>query len=125
VGMSNKREPIDSLAFLFERQKEFQKEVTGLELPIDSVQWYSYHTNAMAEELGELLKADKRWKTHRNAAYDPKNKLEEIADIFITAMNISMFSGFTPQEVAMMINSKIRENKEKLKNAREQDDNNS
>ena len=67
------------------------------------------------EELGELMKSDKRWKTHRNARYEPEEKLDEIADVFITAMNISMYSGFSADEVAKAIAKKIAENTEKLK----------
>lgn len=96
---------------IFNKQVDYQKQVTGLEqIPVDSVKWYSYHMAAMQEELGEILKADKRWKTHRNVAYDPQNKLEEIADAFITILNIAMFSGFSNEDLTNAVNSKIKEN---------------
>ena len=64
----------------------------------------------MVEELGEVMKADKRWKTHRNHRYEPDEKLDEIADVFITAMNISIHSGFTAEDIEKAISNKIKEN---------------
>jgi NTP pyrophosphatase (non-canonical NTP hydrolase) len=111
------------LSTLFEAQSAFQKKVTGIDLPQDDVKWFQYHTNAMTEEMGELLKSDKRWKTHRNTNYDPMNKLEEIADVFITTMNIALFSGFCAADVSDAILKKILENVCKLR--RNSDDSNS
>lgn len=100
---------------LFDLQEDFQKLVTGKEeVIVDDVHWAQYHITAMSEELGEVLKADKRWKTHRNTNYDPANKLEEIADCFITIMNIAMFSGFNDIDIAGAIVLKIEENTNKF-----------
>jgi NTP pyrophosphatase (non-canonical NTP hydrolase) len=108
-----------ALTAIFEKQEQFQSEVTGIkQLPTDNVSWFSYHTNAMLEEMGEVLKADKRWKTHRNHEYNPENKLEEIADVFITAINISIFSGFSGEDIELAILKKIEENTRKLENER-------
>lgn len=93
----------------------FDPDVVPGSLPLDEPGWYSYHVNAMTEEMGELMKADKRWKTHRNVHYDPVNKLEELADVMITAMNLAIFSGFTAEELSSAINWKIQENFIKLK----------
>jgi len=99
----------------FEKQIEFQKEITNLvQIPTDSTQWYSYHMLAMQEEMGEVLKADKRWKTHRNTRYMPHEKLKELADIYITLMNITMFSEFSYEQLIEAANSKIEENTKKL-----------
>ena len=91
--------------------------VTGLATPTDDVKWFQYHITAMNEELGEVLKADKRWKTHRNAFYDPENKLEELADVFVTAINLALFSGVGAEEMLNAICAKISENTKKLKEA--------
>lgn len=108
--------PSDTLSSLFEMQQEFQKFVTAKEtLPCDDTHWFSYHIQAMVEELGEVLKADKRWKTHRNTNYEPSNKLEEISDVFITAINLAVFSGFGAEQVYETINNKICENFIKVK----------
>ena len=76
-----------------------------------------YHTLAMMEELGEVLKADKRWKTHRNERFVKEEKLDEIADIFITAMNMAMYSGFDDRTVLNAIEKKISENEVRLEQA--------
>ena len=111
-GKTNK-----NLQELFNKQIEFQKKVTELqELPADSPQWYSYHMLAMLEELGEVLKADKRWKTHRNHRFVPDEKLEEVADIFITIMNICIFSNIEHSELVQAVDRKISENMLKLEN---------
>lgn len=107
---------------LFNLQSEFQYKITELKLPLDDVAWFQYHMSAMQEELGEVLKADKRWKTHRNIHYDPGNKLEELADVFITAMNLALYSGFTADAIKLAITAKIFENNEKLKMSRGESD---
>lgn len=102
---------------LYEMQIDYQEKIVDLVcLPQDKLEWFSYHIQAMVEELGELMKADKRWKTHRNIRYEPKEKLVEIADIFITSMNIAIFSGITSEQLVEAIISKIQENTEKLQN---------
>lgn len=108
-----------SFAEMYKKQVEFQKKILkekGEEwqyLPADSVHWASYHIQAMVEEMGEVMKADKRWKTHRNTNYDRGEKLDEIADMFITMMNVAIFSGFYPLEVQLAILSKIDKNDER------------
>jgi NTP pyrophosphatase (non-canonical NTP hydrolase) len=103
----------------FDKQIDFQKEIIKKyqshimdhrDLPIDNPELFQYHMTAMVEELGEVLKADKRWKTHRNDAYDPENKLEEIADVFITAINVCIFSGYDSSKIMDKVNSKILDN---------------
>ena len=62
------------------------------------------------------MKADKRWKTHRNHRYEPEEKLDEIADVFITAMNIAIHSGFSDEDIEEAISNKISENYARLIN---------
>lgn len=95
-------------------QVHFQEVITGVKCPGDNLTQFSYHIQAMVEELGEVMKADKRWKTHRNHRYEPEEKLDEIADVFITAMNIAIHSGFTAEEIEKAIATKINENYERL-----------
>lgn len=79
------------------------------ELPIDEPKLASYHIQQLVSEIGEVLDADKRWKNFRNDFYNRDAKLEELADCFIVLMNISMFSGFSANEVYNAISSKIEE----------------
>lgn len=111
----------DSFLSLYELQQSFQKLITNEDVPIDSIRWFTYHMAAMQEELGEVLKADKRWKTHRNAHYDRDNKLEEIADVFVTALNLAMFSGFDSDTLYDAIATKIKVNFKKLEETRKHD----
>lgn len=78
-----------------------------VELPMDSVSLSSYHIQQLVSEVGEVLTADKRWKSHRQDNYDSQNKLEEIADCFIVMMNIAMFSGFDGDDVTAAITEKL------------------
>lgn len=103
---------------LYEMQTQFQQILVdncmyggGREeikpLPSDIKENFSYHIQAMVEELGELLREDKRWKNYRNDNYNRENKLNELCDCFITLMNISIFSGFTEEELKKSIKEKI------------------
>lgn len=114
TGKINKELTTSSFQLLYGLQQVFQHTVTGLEVPVDNVNWFQYHMTAMTEELGEVLKADKRWKTHRNVFYDPANKLEELADVFVTAMNLAIFSGFDADQMLEAISAKLSENIKKL-----------
>lgn len=106
---------------LFEKQMLFQKKVfenfgyngrtlNDVELPNDVPDVSSYHMLALMEEVGELVKSDKRWKNYRNTKFDKENKLEELCDCFITLMNIAMFSGITSDKLYDAIMAKIDEN---------------
>lgn len=77
------------------------------EIPCDKPRLVSYHIQQLISEIGEILDADKRWKSFRNNKYDKRAKLEEIADCFIVLMNIAMFSGFSAEQVLDAINAKL------------------
>lgn len=109
IGMNNR-----TFEMSYDSQIAFQKEITGAQCPSDNLTQFSYHVQAMVEELGEVMKADKRWKTHRNERYVPEEKLDEIADVFITAMNIAIHSGFAAFEIEQAISKKIDENYKRL-----------
>ena len=98
----------------YDSQVRFQEGITGLQCPGDNLHQFSYHVQAMVEELGEVMKADKRWKTHRNTRYEPEEKLDEIADVFITAMNMAIHSGFSAGAIEEAIEKKINENFHRL-----------
>lgn len=114
--------------FLYNLQKKFQEEVCNKigyydekisELPTNNVRAYQYHCMCLLEELGELVKSDKRWKNFRNDKYDKDNKLEEIADCFIVLYNICLFSGFSDKEIEQAIFDKILGNFDRIyKNAK-------
>lgn len=108
-----------SVKEIYKKQIEFQKTVVkdencDCELPKDDVDWFVYHVAAMVEELGEVMKADKRWKTHRNKRYEKEEKMDEIADVAITAMNMAIFSGMTADEFESCLEKKIKENMKRM-----------
>lgn len=105
---------MNNFAQSYTNQTHFQEAITGAKCPGDNLTQFSYHIQAMVEELGEVMKADKRWKTHRNERYESAEKLDEIADVFITAMNIAIHSGFTAEAIEGAISRKISENYERL-----------
>lgn len=76
-------------------------------VPADDVGLASYHVQQLMSEIGEVLDADKRWKSHRNDKYDKNAKLEELADCFVVLMNIVMFSGFDGNDLANAIQQKL------------------
>lgn len=76
-------------------------------VPVDDVALASYHVQQLMSEIGEVLDADKRWKSHRNDKFDKEAKLEELADCFIVLMNIAMFSGFDGRTMAEVIEKKL------------------
>lgn len=118
IGMMRRKRMIGTkrrnFSASYNNQIQFQEIITGKKCPSDSVDEFSYHVQAMVEEMGEVMKADKRWKTHRNHRYEPEEKLDEIADVFITAMNLAIHSGFSDEEVEEAISKKISENYARL-----------
>ena len=109
-----------SFETVYDKQIEFQKKLTEkikgkkINLPLDDVNNFAYHVCAMIEELGEVLKVDKRWKTHRNTEFNSSEKLYELVDVFITVMNLCIFSGFNYNEVLFFVNEKINKNMVRL-----------
>ena len=76
-------------------------------VPVDDIGLASYHIQQLMSEIGEVLEADKRWKSHRNDKYDKQKKLEEIADCFVVLMNVAIFSGFDEEALVNAIEEKI------------------
>lgn len=116
---------IDIITFegLYQKQINFQKKVLkkGLynfenikDLPYDEPKIFSQHIQHMISELGEVLSADKRWKSFRNGHYDEDNKKEELADCFIVLMNMCIFSGFTAEDMEKAILDKMIENMKRV-----------
>lgn len=111
----NHQEGVMSFYHLYQQQEQFQSRVVGgASLPQDNTQQFMYHMASLQEEIGEVLKADKRWKTHRNNQHDQDEKLDEIADCFIIMMNIAMWSGIDYKQLGDAINNKIATNNERL-----------
>lgn len=97
---------------LFDRQTEFQEKLTGQKLPNDNRHDFRDQICLMVEEVGELAKSDKRWRKERTTPSG--DKLEEIADVFIVAMNLAIFSGYSYDDITLAISDKIKKNEARL-----------
>lgn len=86
-------------------------------LPVDDVRLFSYHMQQIMSELGEVLAADKRWKSHRNETSGEmlEHKKEELADVLIVFMNLCIFSGVSSREILEVVARKINENYIRIK----------
>lgn len=93
---------------LFNKQIKFQQSLTGQTLPTDNRHDFRDQICLMTEELGELAKTDKRWRKEKSTPSG--NKIEEIADVFIVAMNLAMYSGYNYDDVVKAINDKMAKN---------------
>jgi NTP pyrophosphatase (non-canonical NTP hydrolase) len=103
-----------NFSIIFEKQKVFQQ-IIEKQFPSDHPDKFVDHIANMVEELGELLKADKRHKAYRNNYYNREEKLKELADVFIENMNLAIWSGFTAEDVLDAVESKIDENYKRAK----------
>ena len=93
------------------------KDETTITVPADDVGLASYHVQQLMSEIGEVLEADKRWKSHRNNKNDKEGKLEELADCFIVLMNLVMFSGFNGNDLEEAIEKKLKKVSDRFENA--------
>lgn len=84
------------------------KDETTITVPVDDIGLASYHVQQLMSEIGEVLEADKRWKSHRNDKNDKDGKLEELADCFIVLMNMVMFSGLDGNDLEEAIEKKLK-----------------
>ena len=93
------------------------KNETTMTVPVDDVGLASYHVQQLMSEIGEVLEADKRWKSHRNDKNDKDGKLEELADCFIVLMNMVMFSGFDGNDLEEAIEKKLKKVSDRFEDA--------
>lgn len=93
------------------------KDETTITVPVDDIGLASYHVQQLMSEIGEVLEADKRWKSHRNDKNDKDGKLEELADCFIVLMNMVMFSGFDGNDLEEAIEKKLKKVSDRFEDA--------
>lgn len=114
-----------NFADFYNRQLDFQKKICSnigygdakiSTLPDDNVEIAKYHLLALTEEVGELVKSDKRWKNYRNNHYDKDNKLEELSDCFITLFNIAIYSDISANELKEALTNKMNKNFARIAN---------
>lgn len=101
---------------IFANQVQFQRKLNDLDiLPRDIPELFANSLLLMVEEIGEVLKEDKRWKSNfRSGKYDEENKIEELTDIFIVMMNLLIFSGLSIKEFMKEVEKKQVVNFERM-----------
>lgn len=104
----------DKMKKAFEAQKMFQRRLTGLDEIKDDPEKFSQQIVQLVEELGELLQADKRWREYRGDNFNEVEKEKELADVFIVAMNLAIFSGVSYEKLIGAIKEKIGINFERI-----------
>jgi NTP pyrophosphatase (non-canonical NTP hydrolase) len=104
----------NNFSIIYEKQKIFQA-IIEKAYPSDNQEKFIDHIANIVEELGEVLKADKRHKAYRNKHYNREEKLGELADVFIENINLAIWSGFAADELYDAINNKISENYKRAK----------
>lgn len=104
----------DEMERAFEAQKMFQRRLTGLDEVKDDPEKFSQQIVQLVEELGELLQADKRWREYRGDKFNEVEKEKELADVFIVAMNLAIFSGVSYEKLVDAIKEKIGINFERI-----------
>lgn len=99
---------------IYQKQVKFQELITGNILPCDDIHWFSITIPLLIEEIGEVLKEDKRWKAFRNVKFDPQAKKDELVDVFIVMLNLLIFSDVNIEEFLAKVNAKIDVNTKRL-----------
>lgn len=109
---------------IYKEQIKFQDKVKGTydfevnELPADIVQGFSYNVQHLVSEIGEVLEADKRWKSMRKSKFDRQAKIQEICDCFIVLMNIAIYSGIDPDELELELLYKMVVNRTRFEESK-------
>ena len=81
---------MDKLVEMFEMQKDLQRKINGsIGLPMDKQSLFEKQVLGLVCELGEVLKADERWKEVRILHVNRLEKLDEIVDCFCFLVNLS------------------------------------
>lgn len=101
---------------IFENQVKFQSKLNAIyDVVSDNPILFANSMLFMIEELGEVLKEDKRWKNViRNKKYSSENKKEELCDVFIIMLNLLIFSGIDIDEFLVSVIEKQKINFERL-----------
>ena len=108
----------DSLVQMFNKQKEFQKLLTGVELPKVDYTQLNYTMTALLAELGEVLQADKNWKNWKKTKTEVNREdlLDEIVDVYHVIINMTLYLGFDANDVINRFFEKNKVNFERQEN---------
>lgn len=82
----------------------------NITLPADDINIFKYSVLHLISELGEVLEADKRWKTSRNIKFVEGDKKKELIDCLIIVFNMLISSGMQADEIVALYRQKVKEN---------------
>ena len=91
----------------FEYQIKLQRVLNNIDLPACDDELLGQFALALYAEMGEVLAANKNWKPWRNKSeYNKADLWEEIADVWIFLINLSMSCGMKSEDVLQEIKRK-------------------
>lgn len=109
----------DALTKMFELQKQFQKNLTGIDVPKKDYTQLNYTVTALVGEIGEVLQADKNWKCWKRTKdleVDNEALLDEVVDVFHFVINMALYLGFDSEDIKRKFFEKNKINFERQKN---------
>ena len=97
---------------IFLNQEFFVGELKNIQLPTKNYDLIRESALGIFAELGEVLSVDKNWKTWRTDkhSYDENDLKEEIADVWIFLINLTLSNNIDSDEIIELINKKQRKN---------------
>lgn len=106
----------NSLQRIFDFQKAFQSELHGIELPALNNAVIGEYALGVFTELGEALAVNKNWKKWRcQSEFDEQAFREEIADIWLFLVNITLASNMDAEDILAEIERKQTIIKQRIK----------
>lgn len=85
---------IDKLEYIFECQRDLQAKLLGVKLPADNPRLIAPYALGIVSEIGEVLQADKRWKTEMSRTggdenyHNSEEVLGELTDCMLYFVNL-------------------------------------
>jgi NTP pyrophosphatase (non-canonical NTP hydrolase) len=109
---------MDKLEYMFMCQRDLQKHLLGAELPSDRPDLISPYALGLISEIGEVLQADKRWKSGMSKTggdekyHNHEEVLGELTDCLLYFMNLVMACNISEDELFQSfidVQNKVRE----------------
>ena len=99
---------MDKMKEVFQFQKQYQKTLSGVDLPSKNVHLMKEFAMGIYTELGEALAVDKSWKSWRKdqKTYNKERLNEEIADIWNFLINFTLANDLDYEDIVNIIQFK-------------------
>ncbi len=96
---------MDKLRYMFMCQRDLQKQLLGADLPGDRPDLISPYALGLVSEIGEVLQADKRWKSGMSKTggdekyHNHEEVLGELTDCLLFFINLTMSCNISDEEL--------------------------